>query len=378
MREDRVERAVETFALKFNCAQAVLAGFAESLHLKRRDALRVAGAFGGGMAHSGETCGAVTGSLMVIGLRFGKTEPDDDAAKERAIANGGAFLEAFRARHGSCACRNLSGYDFSRPGQIEAAREAGVFQSVCPTLVRSAAEILETLLQDAKPEKRRPRKRKPTKKAEGAREILQIEPPFPELDKEGVLALPIRAYDGPVHFVDFDAAAADACAILRREPILGFDTESKPCFERGGSNPPSLVQLASSAGAWLFSLPRIEDKSPLAALFSDPAILKTGVALADDIRKLQEIFPFDPAGFTDLSGMARALGLKSAGLRNLAGNLLGFRISKAAKTSNWERWPLSPGQVRYAATDAWVSREVYLRLRGLTEEAGHLPGTPSP
>ena len=144
--------------------------------------------------------------------------------------------------------------------------------------------------------------------------------------------------------MDFDEAAADACAILRREAVVGFDTETKPCFERGGSNPAALIQLAGAAGVWLFSLQRLQDKSPLASLFQDPTVLK-------------------PAGFTDLAGMARSLGLKSAGLRNLAGNLLGFRISKSAKTSNWERWPLSQAQVRYAATDAWVSREIYHKLK---------------
>ena len=362
MRTDRSEKATETFTLGFNCAQAVLAGFAESFHLKRRDALRVAGAFGGGMAQTGDTCGAVTGALMVLGLRFGKTEPGDDAARERTVAKGGEFLETFREKHGSCACRTLIGYDVSRPGEREAAKESGVFKTICPQLVLSAAQILEDLLEDGKParRRRRPKKRESAGEAAGG---PAIQPPFPELDKEAVLALPIRFHEGPVHFVDFDEAAADACAILRREAVVGFDTETKPCFERGGSNPAALIQLAGAAGVWLFSLQRLQDKSPLASLFQDPTVLKAGVALGDDVKKLQELFPFEPAGFTDLAGMARSLGLKSAGLRNLAGNLLGFRISKSAKTSNWERWPLSQAQVRYAATDAWVSREIYHKLK---------------
>jgi C_GCAxxG_C_C family probable redox protein len=363
-RVNRIEKAAETFAQGFNCAQAVLAGFAESMQLKGRDALRVAGAFGGGMAHSGGTCGAVTGALMVIGLRFGKTEPGDDAARERAVAAGRALLDAFRTRHGACECRTLVGYDFSQPGQIEAARESGAFATLCPSYVRSAAEILEGLLDEARPgRRRRPRKRRPSEEPAAEPQVAPIAPPFPELDKEAVLALPIRGYDGPVHFVDFDEAARDACSILLKETVLGFDTETKPCFERGASNPTALIQVGSGRGVWLFSLPHIEDKAPLVELLESSAVLKAGVALADDLRKLQEVFPFEPQGFVDLAGMAKALGFKSAGLRSLAGNLLGFRISKAAKTSNWERWPLSPGQVRYAATDAWVSRELYLRLK---------------
>lgn len=373
MRTDRSEKAAETFAQGFNCAQAVLAGFAEGFHLKRRDALRVAGALGGGMAHTGQTCGAVTGGLLVLGLRFGKTEPEDNAARERAVAKGAEFLETFREAHGSCDCRALTGFDFTQPGQSEAARESGVFRTLCPKLVASAAEILEGLLEDEKPGRRR-RRPKRRDAAPRAAEPL-IEPPFPELDKDAVLALPIRSYDGPVHFVDFDDAASDACAMLRREAVLGFDTETKPRFEPGGSNPTALIQICSSKGTWLFSLGRIEDRGPLAALFSDPAVLKTGVALADDVRKLQEVFPFEPAGFVELSALARSLGFKAAGLRNLAGNFLGFRISKSAKTSNWERWPLSPAQVRYAATDAWVSRELYFKLRTALDEREPQPTT---
>lgn len=372
MPTDRSQKAAETFAQGFNCAQAVLEGFAESLQMKRRDALRVAGALGGGMAHSGLTCGAVTGALLVLGLRFGKTEPGDDASRERAVAKGRALLEAFREAHGSCDCRDLVGYDFSQPGQIEAARESGVFQTLCPRFVLGASEILDRLLEEEKParRRRRPRKRSAAREAAGEPEI---QPPFPELDKDAVLALPIRSYDGPVHFVDFDEAETDACAILRREPIVGFDTETKPCFERGGCNPTALIQLAGAAGVWLFSLQRLRDKGPLAALFEDPAVLKAGVALGDDVKKLQEIFPFEAAGFTDLAAMARSLGFKAAGLRNLAGNFLGFRISKGAKTTNWERWPLSPAQVRYAATDAWVSREVFLKLQESLDERDARP-----
>jgi hypothetical protein len=310
---------------------------------------------------------------MVLGLRYGKTEAGDDEARERCVARGRAFMEAFAARRGACACTALLGYDLAAPGQVEAAREAGVFQSVCPDLVRAAAEILEELLAQDRPSRKRSR-RKPKREAVPG-EAVPTEPPFPELGKEAVLALPISTYDGPIHFVDFDAAAADACALLRREEILGFDTETRPSFERGGgSNPTALIQVASSRGVWLFSLPRLTDRGPLAALLSDGAVLKAGVAIGDDVKKLQEVLPFEPGGFVELAAMARALGFKASGLRNLAGNLLGFRISKGAKTSNWERWPLSAAQVRYAATDAWVSRELYLKLR----ELSGADGIPSP
>ena len=140
------EEAVACFQGGFNCAQAVLSAFVPELGLARELALRVAGALGGGMARSGATCGAVTGALMAIGLKYGKCRPGDDAARERAYALAGEFLRRFQAGHGSTLCRELLGHDLSTPAGREAAQEAGLYETLCPQLVRDAAEIVEELL----------------------------------------------------------------------------------------------------------------------------------------------------------------------------------------------------------------------------------------
>jgi C_GCAxxG_C_C family probable redox protein len=111
-------------------------------------ALRVAGTFGAGMARTGATCGAVTGGLMVIGLKHAKVRPDDDDSRELAYAVAQEFMENFREKNGSVLCRGLLGVDVSTPEGIAKVREGNLFQTVCPRFVLSASEILERLLKD--------------------------------------------------------------------------------------------------------------------------------------------------------------------------------------------------------------------------------------
>jgi len=141
-----VERAASCFEEGFSCAQAVLSTYSPQLGLDRELALRVAGSFGGGMASMGRTCGAVTGALMAIGLQNGKTEAEDDETKERCYALVGEFVEQFEARNGSITCKELLGYDVSVPEERERAREEDLFDTLCPKLVRDAAEIVGQIL----------------------------------------------------------------------------------------------------------------------------------------------------------------------------------------------------------------------------------------
>jgi C_GCAxxG_C_C family probable redox protein len=109
-------------------------------------ALRVAGAFGAGMARTGETCGAVTGALMVIGLNHAKTRKDDDDSRERAYALAQEFMDTFRERNGSLLCRDILGVDVSTPEGIADVRKRDLFRTICPMFVRNAGEILEEIL----------------------------------------------------------------------------------------------------------------------------------------------------------------------------------------------------------------------------------------
>ncbi len=182
------------------------------------------------------------------------------------------------------------------------------------------------------------------------------------LTREDINQLPIQAYEGPVRLVRSDAEARLAADGLKQEPVLGFDTETRPSFRKGEFYLPSLVQLASRHEVVLFQLPPGRIFKALKRLLANEQVLKTGVSLDYDIKQLRALDDFEPAGFTPLEPLARAQRIKNQGLRGLTAALLGFRISKKAQCSNWSRAQLTPAQIQYAATDAWVSLQLYQRL----------------
>jgi C_GCAxxG_C_C family probable redox protein len=139
--------ALGMFEQEFSCSQSVFAAFVDPVDLPRELALRVASGLGGGLARTGNTCGAVTGAIMALGLRHcGVPAEADPLGKERAYPSVREFLARFKARHGSIACRELLGCDLGTPEGLQSAREQGVFKSRCPLFVRTAGELLEELL----------------------------------------------------------------------------------------------------------------------------------------------------------------------------------------------------------------------------------------
>lgn len=139
----RSERAISYFKDGFNCAQSVLAVFAPDFNLPERTALMLAGPFGAGMGRTQNVCGAVSGAIMVIGLRYGKGARDEDERREDAYARTARFLDLFKAAHGSINCRELIGVDLSTPESRSRAHEDGLFERLCAVYVRDAVEILE-------------------------------------------------------------------------------------------------------------------------------------------------------------------------------------------------------------------------------------------
>lgn len=182
------------------------------------------------------------------------------------------------------------------------------------------------------------------------------------ITRDALNLLPMQSYQGPVEVVDSDDAVPAAIAHLEKETLLGFDTETKPVFKPGISHPPALVQLAGEHRAYIFQLQKLRHLDALVRIFTNPRIVKAGIALADDLKKLQEVRAFTAAGFAEVGDLARKLGITQTGLRSLAGLVLGYRVSKREQRSNWARAQLTPSQITYAATDAWVSRELYLAL----------------
>lgn len=180
------------------------------------------------------------------------------------------------------------------------------------------------------------------------------------ISREEIAALPIRRYDGEVFLVSTKHDADRAMADIRQERVVGFDTETRPAFEKGRSYLPCLAQVATARAVYLFRLQHADFSAPLTELFAAPAIVKSGVALADDLRQLKLLFEFEAQRVLDPGKVASRHGLEQTGLRNLAGIFLGFRIPKGNRTSNWAAPRLNAAQINYAATDAWACRELFL------------------
>jgi len=185
------------------------------------------------------------------------------------------------------------------------------------------------------------------------------------ISREEINQLPIRRYEGEVHLVssaqDLDRAMAD----IRAERVLGFDTETRPAFRKGEHHLPCLVQVATARVVHLFPLQRMDFSTALAELLAAREIVKIGVSLAHDLRELKLVFPFEEAAMLDAGATVLRHGLGQTGLRNLSALFLGFRIPKGNRTSNWAARRLSPAQLTYAATDAWVCRKLFLRFEEL-------------
>ena len=182
-----------------------------------------------------------------------------------------------------------------------------------------------------------------------------------KISKADINELPLIAWEGEIQILETIEAMEAAVAKLMDESHLGFDTETRPSFKKGEYYPPALIQLATEDCVYLFRISKTETFKPLLPLLESPDILKTGVAIKDDVKELRAMEDFTPGGFVEIADITLKLGYENRGLRALAGLLLNGRISKAAQVSNWARAELDHKQIRYAATDAWISREIYRR-----------------
>lgn len=201
-----------------------------------------------------------------------------------------------------------------------------------------------------------------SEEAVSANEPPEATPFSTRVSSEEINELPRGQYQGNVVLVTSDEAMLEALPILQREPVLGFDTETRPAFRKGQSYLPSLLQLGGADAVYIFQLKKIKELDRLFTVLENPNVQKVGVAMDFDIRKLKEIQEFSPQGFVDLEALTDSVGIENNGLRKLTAIVLGFRISKGSQRSNWANENLTDKQIAYAATDAWVSREMYYAL----------------
>ena len=188
--------------------------------------------------------------------------------------------------------------------------------------------------------------------------------------------LEYASFPGKIYVIDSVGAEFNrAIAYLRAQKVIGFDTETRPTFTPGQPQyGVALLQLSGPDRAYLFRVKNMGMHRRLCNLMSSEKILKVGAAIHDDIRGLQRLRQFEPAGFVDLQKIVCEWGIRDKSVKKMAAIIMGIRISKTQQLSNWEAERLSDAQCMYAATDAWVCREMYLRL--MREEKCPLPSEP--
>ncbi|NSW44491.1 MAG: 3'-5' exonuclease domain-containing protein 2 [Bacteroidales bacterium] len=154
----------------------------------------------------------------------------------------------------------------------------------------------------------------------------------------------------------------EAINFLKKQTLVGFDTETRPSFKKGVSNKTTLIQFATNDTAILFRLIKHQIPNDLIPIFENPNILKVGVGCSQDIQQLQKLKKFSAKGFIDIQTIAKSKGIDVLSLRKLSEKLFNKKISKRQQLSNWESKELTEAQIRYAATDAYAALLIYQKL----------------
>jgi ribonuclease D len=182
------------------------------------------------------------------------------------------------------------------------------------------------------------------------------------IDKEELAELPLIQFEGKISMVESREEYLASIEYLSKQSLLGFDTETKPAFKKGEYNEVALLQLATRDHAFLFRLNKIGLGNALKNILENPEIQKIGVAIRDDIKGLQKLNNFKPGGFIELQEHVKNFGIQDFSLKKISAIVLGYRISKSQRVTNWEAQYLTEAQQIYAATDAWISHRIFESL----------------
>jgi ribonuclease D len=172
----------------------------------------------------------------------------------------------------------------------------------------------------------------------------------------------LATFSGKIHLIENDKELEHFFSKINNSNLLGFDTETRPSFKKGDVFKMALLQLSNETDAYLIRLHTINDYTPIKILLENKQITKIGLAIRDDIKGLQKLFPFEPQSFVELQEIAKTRGLKNFGLKGMCEEVLNLGLSKKAKLSNWENKTLSTEQLNYAATDAWIGLKIFQKL----------------
>ena len=190
---------------------------------------------------------------------------------------------------------------------------------------------------------------------------------YNKYDKALISSLPIAQFQGKIIVVLTPGETEKAVRFLLSQPILGFDTETRPSFRKGHQHKVSLLQVATPDICFLFRLNYTGLTDSLIQLLEDESVLKIGLSWHDDINSLHKLKEFKMGRFIDIQHHAKELGIEDLSLQKIYANLFGSKISKSQRLSNWEAEELSISQQHYAAIDAWACIQIYRKVEELKE-----------
>ncbi len=194
---------------------------------------------------------------------------------------------------------------------------------------------------------------------------------YEKIDKTKITDMPLAAFEGRIWVVDSPVEAEKAVEFLRKQPIVGIDTETRPSFRRGVTYKVALLQISTEELCFLFRLNRIGLVPCLIQLLQDSAVCKVGLSLRDDFQRLRELVDLQVCNYVDLQQVAARMGLKDMSLQKLFANFFGRKISKRQRLSNWEADVLTDAQKKYAATDAWACIKLYQNMQQLLQTSDY-------
>ncbi len=201
---------------------------------------------------------------------------------------------------------------------------------------------------------------------------------YNKFDKTLISDLPVASFPGRIEVVQVIPQAERAIDYLLRQNILGFDTETKPCFHKGEMNKVALLQVSSPEVCFLFRLNQMGLPRCILSLLGDTKVTKVGLSINEDLNKLRVYSAFRNGQFIELQNLAGEFGIEDKSLRKLYANVFGQKISKRQQLSNWEADVLSEPQKLYAATDAWACIRLYQELQRLRQVGYQLETVPEP
>lgn len=213
------------------------------------------------------------------------------------------------------------------------------------------------------------------------KKIRRMETLFRNTPKQLISTLPKAEFKGKIVVVHSLREVKVAVDFLKRQPIVGIDTETRPSFRRGLVYQVALLQISTLDICFLFRLNMIGLPAEVTELLESTEIKKIGLSLKDDLSLLKRRATFQPQGFIDLQDFVKTMGIEDMSLQKLYANVFREKISKSAQLTNWENTVLTESQKMYAATDAYTTLRLFLRLNELKQNGdyriieGHVPQT---